>query len=685
MDSPLNSLIQQVERFRRRKPLYDWQPTVADQQALRRELKPIPPPEFTRPAGDIDEARQIMRDGIAEYLDMPYPTEMLLIKCSPGTGKTTLAVEAADQLASAGKRVAYAGPRHDLFLDVVAKSGDPSLWYEWLPRQADEPQTCRYTGQMDTWLQRGYQSMDFCSGVCGWDYVKQCPYHRQKGRTEPIIYIQHQHITLGHPMEFDVLFGDENPLQSFARKWDIPAQWVLPPGMDDGEPLKEILHYLSFWCNQGRPVFGPELLEYLGGPENVIQACRSFDMPVEAVQAAETIHSAEEASKKPYFHLFELVPLLLREAEQECLRIQNGGQRPMASAEDWEALSEEEQASLRPTWPCRIIASDGHLSLLLRRTPNHKLIPPHLIWMDATARPQVYEALFGRRARVIDATPRMHGRIYQVVDRTNNKTTISKADKRDQASALARRIIEKYGYRAPMVASFKDFVEHADLGAEVRTAYFYASRGTNGHETADAAIIIGTPRPGPYDLVQAAKMIFFERNTAFQVNETDQFVAYQYVAPDGLGRAFPVRGYWSDPDLQAVLEMMRDDELVQMAHRGRPVNHPCDIWLVTNVPVDGLPPDELLTIRDVMGAPEGVHAFKWGNVVEWAKDRDSITVSDLIRDLGLNYETARKYLLQIGGLPGWELTAVKTSHGGKPTNTARRSFPIAESVNNDSY
>lgn len=685
MQPSLDLLIQQVERFRARKPIYDWQPTVADQQALSRELKVVQPPPFTRPSGDVDDARRIIRDAIAEYLTMDYPTYMLLIKCSPGSGKTTLAVEAADLLAASGKRVAYAGPRHDLYLDVVAKSGDPSLWYEWLPRQADEPQTCRYTGQMDTWLQRGYAAMDFCSGVCGWDYVKQCPYHLQKARPEPIIYIQHQHVTLGHPLEFQVLFGDENPLQAFTRKWDIPSQWVLPPGMDDGEPLKEILHTLSFWCNQGRPVFGPELIEYLGGPEHVVRACQAFGVPAEVIQATTAIHSAEEADKKPYFHLFDLVPLLQREAEQEKLRQENGGQQPAASSEDYDDLSEADQASLRPTWPCRIIAADGHLSMLLRRTPNRQLIPPHLIWMDATARPAVYEALFGRPVRVIDAAPRMHGKIYQVVDRTNNKTTIGKTDKRDQAKQLARHIIEKYRYQRPTVASYKDFVENADLGADVRTAYFYAARGTNGHETADATIIIGAPRPAPYDLVQTAKMIFFDRNTAFHVNETDKLVAYQYIDPDGQGRAFPVRGYWGDPDLQAILEMMRDDEIIQIAHRGRPVNHPCDIWLVTNVPIDGLPPDELLTMRELMDAPAGVHVFRWSEVMKWANGRDSITTSDLVNELGLNYETARKYLLQIAGLPGWELTAIRTSHGGKPTNTARRSFPIAESVNNDSY
>ena len=49
---------------------------------------------------------------------------------------------------------------------------------------------------------------------------------------EAVIYVQHQHITNGHPLRFDVVFGDENPLQTFTRLWRIPARWVRPSGTD---------------------------------------------------------------------------------------------------------------------------------------------------------------------------------------------------------------------------------------------------------------------------------------------------------------------------------------------------------------------------------------------------------------------------------------------------------------------
>lgn len=631
---------------------YDWQPRVEEQRYLERKLRSVPPPDWTPPAGDIQQARDLIRAEISAYLAMEHPSEMLLIKSSPGSGKTTLAVAAVDELAASGKRVAYAGPRHDLYSDVTDKSRFPSSWYEWLPRQFEEPQTCRYAAQIGAWLIRGYDAMDFCSGVCGWDYVKNgCPYHLQKRRTEPVIYIQHQHITVGHPLHFDVLFGDESPIQSFTREWRIPAQWVMPPGMDYTEPIASLLHVLAALCQTTtRPIQGPHLIEVLGGADEVIQACSGFFLPTDQVEATTAIHQPEEAGSKPYFHLFNLVPLLEREAR-------------LAKTGD--------------PYPHRVIASPGHLTLLLRRKPDYNQLPEHIVWMDATARPEIYRQLFHRQVRIVDAAPRLHGKIYQVVDRANGKSTLEDAkqrdnrSRRDQAKKLVQAILSRHGYARPTVISYKNIIDEFE---NVDTAHFYAARGTNRHEDSDAVIVVGAPQPDVYSLVQTAKMIWFERDRAFDVVWCGREAAYHYIDPeDGLGRSYPVSGFWRDPDLQALLESTREDEIIQAAHRGRPINHVCDIWLLTNIPIDALPPDELLTMRQVMCAPEGVDIFKWTNVVEWLEGRDEVGVSDL-EELGISRKTASAYLDRIAALPGWEKAARRDPTGGRPRKQARRTW-----------
>jgi len=655
--SKLASFVQERLRLKA-KPDYDWQPTVGPPLlAFERTLKVCPPPEGSlRPADTLDEARSIIHKAILEYLAMDAPDHMLLVKSLPGTGKTTAAVEIVDSLVRSGRRVAYAGPRHDLFADVTAKSDLAAQWYEWLPRQAEDPdalkpQTCRYAEQINAWLQRGYKGMDFCSApkICGWDYVnKECVYHKQKARKEGAIYIQHQHVSLGHPLEFNVLFGDENPISAFTREWRIPSKWITPPGMAADEPLTEVLHWIAMVANStDRPVQGPELLEICGGADTVLQACEMYAMPVNA-QSSETIHRAEEVDEKPYFHLPETVNLLAREARQSVAGVD---------------------------YPYRVIVSPGAMTLLTRHIPEN--LPEHIIWLDGTGQQRIYEKLFGRRVKVIDGQPRLHGRIFQVVDRANGKSSLDGEDARGrkhrgQTETLVQSIIAQHGYLRPVVITYKDLAENGDFG-KADTAHFYAARGTNAYEDADAVIVVGAPQANIYDVVKQAKMIFFERDTAFKVHWTPEEKVYNFTDPDGRGRSYPVSGFWQDPDLQSVLEAIREDEIIQAAHRGRPVNKPVDIWLVTNVPIWSLPPDELLTMRDILDAPEGVDIFKWEKVQQLMDEKDVITIGD-IENAGISRKTAGEYLDIVSKQPGWKPTfaAERTNKGGRPKRSASR-------------
>ncbi len=594
----------------------------------------------------------MIRTALNDYLDLEQPEHMLLVKTLPGTGKTTAAVAAVEQAAARGGRVLYAGPRHDLFGDIVAKAAAPAWWYEWQPRQAgdddqDKPQTCLYPEQINTWLQRGYAGMDFCSGVCHWDYVKQgCAYHAQGRRTEPVIYGQHQHVAMGHPLTFSVLIGDESPLSAFLNEWVIPQRWIMPPGMDATEPAAELLHLLAAAAGSAtRALTGAEVLEMLGGAQAVLEACNSFAMPASEIKVAGKIGKPEEAAEKPYAHLFATLGLLKRAAE----RAVNGLETPD-----------------------RVIVSPGQMTLLLRRTPEK--LPPHVIWLDATGRPDLYRQVFERPVEVVDAAPKMQGRIFQVVDRANGKHALTSDEARsklwqEQTRNLVRKIISDYGYARPVVISYKDMT---GMFPDLNTTHFYAARGTNQFEDADAVIVIGSPQPNFYDVVKMAKMLYFERDEPFKVEWVTRPAVYRFVDPqDGQGRTYPVSGFWNDPALQAVLETLREDEIIQAAHRGRPVNHPTDIWLMTNIPIDGLAPTELLTMRDVMGAPGGVDIFRWEKVETLMSSQDVITVDD-IEQLGFDRDTARKYLDIIIETPGWEKAVCKNGKRGRPESAATK-------------
>jgi hypothetical protein len=262
-----------------------------------------------------------------------------------------------------------------------------------------------------------------------------------------------------------------------------------------------------------------------------------------------------------------------------------------------------------------------------------------------------------------------------VVDRANGKHALTSDEARsklwqEQTRGMVRKIISDYGYIRPVVISYKDMT---GMFPDLDTTHFYAARGTNQFEDADAVIVIGSPQPNFYDVVKMAKMIYFERNQAFRVSWTSRDQPYQHTAADGQGRCYPVSGFWEDADLQAILETLREDEIIQAAHRARPVNHAVDIWLLTNVPVSGLAPDELLTMREILGAPDGVDMWRWQRVKKLMTDRDTITVAD-IEALGISYEKANKYFELIAGMDGWEKTLVKTARGGKPTKVLGRAI-----------
>lgn len=155
-------------------------------RGLYRKLEIVDAPDADRlQRVGVEEAREIIRKGIGEYLNGPDTGEMLLVQAVAGVGKTTIAVEMAERLAQEGRsRVLYAGPRHDFFVDLMAIAKEPDLWYEWQPRKPEtekEPGNCQHFAEMAVWLAKGYKALDFCKGVCGYDYMGRfCPYLAQR-------------------------------------------------------------------------------------------------------------------------------------------------------------------------------------------------------------------------------------------------------------------------------------------------------------------------------------------------------------------------------------------------------------------------------------------------------------------------------------------------------------------------
>jgi len=581
---------------------------------------------YTEPI-TLDAARERVESALDAYLDEPEPDYALLIKALPGTGKTTAGVRASEILATKHQRVLYAGPRHDFYGDIMEIAADPDLWYEWLPRQAESEtkiETCKYAEQIDLWLTRGYRGIDFCERICGWDHVGNgCVYHGQKKRHEPCIFGQHQHVSMGHPLEFSVVIGDESPLGAFCWVRRIPGRWVTVPGIAKGHPLAVVLTGLRSLCEQGVTTDGESLLGHLGGAAFVAQACAEADIPLDPHYLAPDIQNAKDVAEVPYAYLHQLVPILEREAGAAAQGIQ---------------------------YLHRVVVHKGHLQLYLRRPVDDKL-PRYIAWLDATADERIYRACLQRKVRVVDAQPELRGRIYQVWSRANGKGTLLSKEgvltpKAGQLEAQVRRVIERGGYQSPAIISFQKVVDGTPTFEAMPNSHFYAARGTNALEDCDALIVAGTPQPRATDIQTIAVMLFQERLEAFTAHWSAKWQSYNYIGPDGKGARWPVGGFWGEPDLVAVLWSLREAEIIQAAHRARPVNREVDIWLLTNLPVRELPPTELMSLRELYGAPEGVRVFGWSGALDWARSwpEPHFTTGDMVRGIDIDWHTARKYV-----------------------------------------
>lgn len=671
-DGPLPEPPEEVQQLRTHRQLI---------AILLEEVKPVN-------AIPLVEARTELFDTAHTYLDTYTPGNLLLIKARPGVGKSTMAVKLAEWLASQGKRVLYLGPRHNFFLDVRKISirlgdGNEDRWYEWLGRKHVDPETgehdmCIYSEDIDKWIRKGYEGKDFCSGVCGFKYMtKDCKYHQQKHKAGRLVFGQLAHLWTGLPDDdrpFDVVIVDENPMNAMLHKWIIPAKYVMPPGMDITEPLTELVDDLrKLVLDTGKDGVekdgfeGTKLIEKLGGVTHVREILESWDLDITGAKLqAPRIHQAGDADSAPYGHLVDLIPMLLREA-----KLIEAGTPGIA----------------------RVVVANGNLMLLRRRTINEKYAHLPMIWLDGTAEPHICKALSGREVQVVDPPVEMKGKVYQVVPYMHGKTSFMAKDKNNKPiysngepvwdlKKIQRiregieYVVQTRGYKNPGIITYLDIKESF---GNMKQGHFGGERGTNEFEDCDAIFVVGTPQLKMSDILANAKMIFYERDEPFDkidkinINKTWFDRPMPYV---GQPLAFPVGGFWNDPDLQAVLHQGREAEIEQAAHRIRPISRACDIWLITPVPIAGLPPIEVLDRHKLRDAPKGVEVNRWEAFMKFADERhvrsEPIRSTDLAADLGVCPRVAREYIDRlVASQPDrWAIGNPKEVKPGRPVYAA---------------
>ena len=618
----------------------------------------------------LDELPEMLHAATTTYLNDPHPGYALLIAAPAGAGKTYHATRLAEQVAAGGRRVLYCGPNRSFWYDVQAEQQRPSWWYMWQPRSQGDleatpvyPPTCRWEPQISAWMQRGYEAMDFCSNprICGWRYIKEsCPYHRQKERSEPVVFGQHAHAALGHPLmkNFHLLIGDELPISAFLHRWNIPLSAIVPAGIHDHD-VETLLRNLKWLCvnpPDGAAFWsGADLYRYglanQGGAAGVVRILERYRGALADIAYAPDLRSAGAAEDAPFFHLLTLAQLLLREAGQVA------------------AGAEEIIGRVR-------LGADG-LTLLLRHAPPDNL-PQHIVWLDATGDSGIYETLLHRPIKTIRPRIKLRGTIYQLWASVNNRSAMldertsidgqSQGEhKTDVVRRQIRRILDTHEYQQPAVISYKPLADKIIPGAP--HTHFGAARGTNALQSCDVLFVIGAPMPSTTAITELAAQVFFERDEPFRTEWHALDVPFS-----GQAAAHSVGGFWNDADLTLLLRQLREAEIVQAVHRARPLRRPVDVWLLTNVVAPGLPV-QLVSLAELYAAVDadgraitGVDLERWPQVLNAdATPDEPLTPARLMDAFAISKPTANRWYAGLRATGRYDEIAIKTGQRGPKT------------------
>lgn len=688
---------------------------------LQREVRTVARPttaaaDDERPAADdgwltVDEARALIRREIAAHLANPTPTEILVIAAPAGIGKSHIAVDTAEtEWRKRGRRTLYCAPRRNFFQDVVAVSRklngptfDPlSLWYCWEGRttERDDGSTpCLYPEAMDAWLAKGHGALRLCSSkLCGWEYVSgphACPYHRQKDQQQPILFAQHAHAVLGHPLleSCNLVIGDESPVAAFTNKWSIPRRHVVPSWLRKANSnaseesmthllfeLFDTIAELSQRIHTGdidHPVLqGKELIKELGGAQAVLRALTPVGEEEERAWNAILLHGSPyvirqaDVREADYNHVAVLVAVLKKEAEEAA-----DGSREYIS---------------------RVIVN-GEGLLLLRGYSASDRLPPHVIWLDATANEAIYREVFWPRpVRVIAPKVRYQGEIHQIVDRGWQKSRlvhetddgrvelVTDPENRpylEQLQTLVQHIVTERDYQSPAIVTYKDMGDAIFGDMQGGKLHFYGNRGSNALEESDALFVVGTPQPSSKEMISLASMVFKRRMRAFIDRRVEVERPFEGVTDEnGYQLTYPVTAFAEDLDLDALHWQVCEAEIIQSLNRARPLTRNVDVWLLTNRPLRGVPISQIWTLKQVFGAVDAngeelqADPWMWRAVVASAtkrvNDQGYVSTVDLVKDLRILPKSAGKYIDLLISALHWEPFRMASEGRGRPAKAA---------------
>ena len=220
------------------------------------------------------------------------------------------------------------------------------------------------------------------------------------------------------------------------------------------------------------------------------------------------------------------------------------------------------------------------------------------LFLDASLSPRIVEKV-SPDVELLDVTARRNARVVQVAD-----TSLSKHRLGEDNDYLSSRIVElatrqvSENPNGALIAPKDWLATHGSrLPCCVKQAHYGALRGLNELESADWLIVVGRNEPPPWAVESVARAWF--------AGDMEPGTVTREQAPlrarNG-DMATITRTVFTDPRCQEILESIREQESLQAVDRLRLIHatKPKTVYLLSNLPLPGLPADELVRLDDLL-------------------------------------------------------------------------------------
>ena len=179
-------------------------------------------PDYWQPRARVPlaEARERIREAVGRFIDQheQFQTPVMVIRSTPGTGKTQTTFEALRRLAESGRMIGYAVPHHRLSEEALETAGYGRVWYG-LERLC-------HPEMQETAKKVAGLGLSVPKHVCGdCRFASECAYRKQYEHRADRGLMVYAHQLLARPVrEEEIVVIDEGFWKALLREAEIPVE-----------------------------------------------------------------------------------------------------------------------------------------------------------------------------------------------------------------------------------------------------------------------------------------------------------------------------------------------------------------------------------------------------------------------------------------------------------------------------